>query len=146
MVKFRNVRVRMKGGKSRIQRAMVLASGKLRFVKNISRSRSKAPRHRSSRVRSVRPMVRRYTRRHRSGKSLARGLLKIVPPVALVAPALVKAKQGASLNTIQSRYTGFDLETGHFDPHWLIEGYGPFVASKLAIIASGKLAGLLRRL
>ena len=37
MVKYRNIRVKMKGGKSRIQRAMVLASGKFKFVKNTSR-------------------------------------------------------------------------------------------------------------
>ena len=37
MAKYRNIRVKMKGGKSRIQRAMVLASGKLKFVKNTSR-------------------------------------------------------------------------------------------------------------
>ena len=37
MAKYRNIRVKMKGGKTRIQRAIVLASGKLRFVKNTSR-------------------------------------------------------------------------------------------------------------
>jgi hypothetical protein len=39
MPKYRNIRVKSKGGKVRIQRAMVLASGKLRFVKNTSRPR-----------------------------------------------------------------------------------------------------------
>src|SRR3990167_8491990 len=34
---YRNIRVKMKGGKTRIQRALVLASGKLKFVKNTSR-------------------------------------------------------------------------------------------------------------
>jgi len=42
MPKYRNIRVKMKGGKSRIQRAMVLASGKLRFVKN-ARRKAKRP-------------------------------------------------------------------------------------------------------
>ena len=37
MPRYRNIRVKMKGGKSRIQRAIVLASGKLKFVKNTSR-------------------------------------------------------------------------------------------------------------
>jgi len=38
MPRYRNIRVKMKGGKVRIQRALVLASGKLRFVKGKGRS------------------------------------------------------------------------------------------------------------
>jgi len=34
MPKFKNIKIKMKGGKSRIQRVMVLASGKFKFVKN----------------------------------------------------------------------------------------------------------------
>jgi len=41
MPKFRNIKVKMKGGKIRIQRAMVLASGRLKFVKNKSKSGKK---------------------------------------------------------------------------------------------------------
>ena len=37
MPRFKNIRVKMANGKSRTQRAMVLASGKLKFVKNIGR-------------------------------------------------------------------------------------------------------------
>jgi hypothetical protein len=52
MPKYRNIRVKTKGGKSRIQRAMVLASGKLRFVKNTHRAskprKSKATKRRKS--------------------------------------------------------------------------------------------------
>ena len=40
MPKYRNIRVKMKGGKTRIQRAMVLASGKLRFVKGKARAKA----------------------------------------------------------------------------------------------------------
>jgi len=38
MPKFKNVRIKMANGKSRLQRARVLASGKLRFVKNKART------------------------------------------------------------------------------------------------------------
>jgi len=38
MAKFKNIKIKMKGGKSRIQRVMVLASGKFRFVKNKRKS------------------------------------------------------------------------------------------------------------
>ena len=42
MPKYRNVKVKKKGGGYRIQRAKVLASGKLRFVKNKQRSTAKS--------------------------------------------------------------------------------------------------------
>jgi len=57
MPKFKNIRVKMANGRTRIQRARVLASGKLRFVKNKTRSVHK-------RVKSgARRIKRRVTRR-----------------------------------------------------------------------------------
>jgi len=38
MPKFKNVRIKMANGRTRLQRARVLASGKLRFVKNKTRT------------------------------------------------------------------------------------------------------------
>lgn len=39
MPTFRNVRIKMRNGKTRLQRAQVLASGKLKFVKNLTKGR-----------------------------------------------------------------------------------------------------------
>jgi len=38
MPRFKNIRIKMANGKSRLQRAQVLASGKLKFVKNKART------------------------------------------------------------------------------------------------------------
>ncbi|MBA7646663.1 hypothetical protein ES703_54429 [subsurface metagenome] len=40
MPTFKNIRIKMKNGKSRLQRVQVLASGKYKFVKNLAKSRS----------------------------------------------------------------------------------------------------------
>jgi len=63
MPKFRNIRVKMANGKSRIQRAQVLASGKLKFVKNKARSAGRSIKRRASTAK------RRVTRRKASRKN-----------------------------------------------------------------------------
>jgi len=55
MPKFRNIRVKMQNGKSRIQRAQVLASGKLKFVKNVGRKAKSGVRRASRAVSKRRP-------------------------------------------------------------------------------------------
>ena len=59
MPKFKNIRIKMKNGKTRLQRVQVLASGKYKFVKNIGKSRakskSKSPKKASNRKRSNNP-------------------------------------------------------------------------------------------
>jgi len=73
MPKFRNVRVGKRGGGFRIQRARVLASGKLKFVKNLIRTRST----RSTSSKRVSRRTRRANtmpRRKKSRGSKAKGL------------------------------------------------------------------------
>lgn len=41
MVTYKNIRIKMKGGKTRLQRVKVLASGKYKFVKNLKKGASK---------------------------------------------------------------------------------------------------------
>ena len=41
MPTYKNIRIKMKGGKTRLQRVQVLASGKYKFVKNLTRKASK---------------------------------------------------------------------------------------------------------
>jgi len=86
MPKFRNIRVKMANGKSRIQRAQVLASGKLKFVKNKARSAGRTVKRRAStakrrvtrRKSSPRAPVRRNSTKKRSN-SMAGGFLKKIP-------------------------------------------------------------------
>ncbi len=40
MPTFKNIRIKMKNGKSRLQRVQVLASGKYKFVKNLTKGRT----------------------------------------------------------------------------------------------------------
>ena len=55
MPTFKNIRIKMRGGKTRLQRVQVLASGKYKFVKNLSKlgkttvvARSKKPKRRTA--------------------------------------------------------------------------------------------------
>jgi len=53
MPRFKNVRVKMANGKSRLQRAQVLASGKLKFVKNIGRKAKSGAKRAGKRARKA---------------------------------------------------------------------------------------------
>ena len=77
MAKFRNIRVRKAGGGSRIQRAMVLKSGKLRFVKTITKRRSSPQTHsrrKTSRRSTTMARRRKTSSRRRKGAFGLRGL------------------------------------------------------------------------
>jgi len=86
MPKFRNIRVKMANGKSRIQRAQVLASGKLKFVKNkartvhrhVKRGAKHVKRRVTRRKTANKSPVRRNSTRKRSN-SMAGGFLKKIP-------------------------------------------------------------------
>jgi len=71
MPKFRNVRIRKPGGGFRMQRAMVLRSGKLKFVKNIKRKRV------TKNVSRRRTKKRTITRRRRTTKRPTRRRRKV---------------------------------------------------------------------
>jgi len=89
MPKFRNIRVKMANGKSRIQRAQVLASGKLKFVKNKARSAGRSVKRRASTARrrvtrrktSTRraPVRRNNSKRSTNRSMVGRNFLKKIP-------------------------------------------------------------------
>jgi len=159
MAKYKSIRVKMKGGKSRMQRVKVLASGKYRFVKNIGRrvtrrSKSRASRPKTKRGGKIRMAKRRrYFRRGRrggGGKSPMRSMFKLLRLVSLVAPAgYIATKDMSSTQKVRwglNWYTGFDIETGAFSAHELKRGWGPFILTSLATYGIPKLTGLIRRL
>jgi len=86
MPKFKNIRIKMANGKTRLQKARVLASGKLRFVKNTTRTVhrhvKRAGKHVKRRVtkrkNTTRAPVRRNSTKKRSN-SMAGGFLKKIP-------------------------------------------------------------------
>lgn len=114
MSKFRNIRVKKAGGGYRTQRAMVLASGKLKFVKNRGshghkRRKRKASHHRRARARKAPHVARRRRRRshHRSHRRRHGGgggsILGIVPmevaKEAAFAAAIGKAEEMAKADS-----------------------------------------------
>lgn len=148
MVKFRNVRVKMKGGKSRIQRAMVLASGKLKFVKNIHHSKSS-----SARVKTVHTKRRNYNLRRKSKHSYSRGSLlrtieKVETGIAAAAPAIMGFGEygvsRAGLNVTLKYATGMSPDGFHWQD--LVKGWSPLIASKLVWVGYHKISGLVKRL
>src|SRR3990167_3291731 len=73
MPRYRNIRVKMKGGKTRIQRALVLASGKLRFVKGKGRSGRRSDRRRRGSVRGKKDYTFTAARRRGASRDLPKG-------------------------------------------------------------------------
>jgi len=64
MAKFKNIRIKKRGGGTRMQRVKVLASGKFKFVKNLTSRRKSKPLN----TRSSRNKPRRRTARNVAGK------------------------------------------------------------------------------
>ncbi len=150
MAAFKNIRIKMKGGKSRMQRVKVLASGKYQFVKNITKSlsRRKPRRKNNPKKRNVRRMGKR--KRRGGGKSLQRTAFKLIRIGALVAPAAhVLVTHGSiedKIDGLSIRYTGFSTKHGTFHPEFLAAGWGPFLASIMTTYGIPKIAGIIRRL
>jgi len=86
---FRNIRIKMANGKTRLQKAKVLASGKLKFVKNTSRTVHRHAKRAAKAVSKRRPRRKSSTRRaprktnksKRSGNRsmVGRNFLKKIP-------------------------------------------------------------------
>ena len=130
MAKFKNIRVKMRGGKSRLQRVQVLASGKYKFVKN--KTRSKVSRKAKPTKRRSRKMARKRRRRRNSMT------IPIAPILGLAAGSLNEFVLGRALSgdfvgagkAAVHRYIGID-GNGQFDVNMLAQGLGPLVIGLL---------------
>lgn len=130
MPTFKNIRIKMKGGGSRLQRIMVLASGKYKFVKNITKSRSKKT-----------GKSKKTTRRYRKvAKKRKRGTRKFTLPMAPIiglmvglAPAIEPILDGdieGAVNKLKFNYLGLTHDN-QFDVHGLWAGLFPLVLGGL---------------
>lgn len=151
MPKFKNIRIKMKGGKSRLQRVQVLASGKYKFVKNLVRGRSasfKSPKPTKKRSGGLRSMARK--KKSYSRGSLIRTGMKILRGGSLFAPAAARALGPGSaqdkLNLVLNDYTGFYPPAGDFQLSRMKTGWLPFIGTSLATYAIPKIVNLIRRL
>jgi len=154
MPTFKNIRVKMRGGKSRLQRVQVLASGKYKFVKNLTKGKKRATKstRSSSSKRSVRKTARRYRKKRRGGggKSLTRTAFKLIRIGALIAPAahyaMITASPENKIRYGLRAYTGYDMTTGSWDFGRLAEGWGAFLGACLATYGIPKITSILRKL
>lgn len=154
MATYKNIRIKMKGGKSRLQRVKVLASGKYKFVKNLTKRGRKTPTRRTrrksnpGRKRGVRRMARK--KRSRGGKSPTRTLFKLVRLGALAAPAIHTLAVGGSteqkIENLVWQYTGYSLQRGTWEGHALLHGWGPYLGAVLTTYGIPKIAGIIRKL
>jgi len=151
---FKNIRIKKKGGGSRLQRVKVLASGKYKFVKNLTKSKSRTTKSKTKTKRRKTNVVRRKKRR--GGKSLQPTVFKYLRLGSLAAPGLIYAAQklplDQKLNEIFRVYSGVNvkhsIESNEFQFDWkrLMMGWGPFLATTLVTYGIPKLAGIIRRL
>lgn len=149
MVTYKNIRIPMKGGKTRLQRVQVLASGKYKFVKNLVKSRTsksskstKTSKKRTSNKRSVK----------RTGKKgfNVQSLFKWIRLGAVVAPGIGRYEeiQGSpafkAVGAIKS-YAGIRTDN-IFDAGLLGRMWIPFLATTAVTYGIPKLAGIIRKL
>jgi len=126
---YKNIRIRMKGGKTRLQRVRVLKSGKYRFVKNIgSRSRKLTGKVKKTTRKVGRKMARRYRRKRRRGAR--KFTLPIAPLVGLgvgIAPAIKDVMDGnidMAVNKLKYSYLGLTPDN-KFKVEGLMSGLVP---------------------
>ncbi|MCK5611800.1 hypothetical protein KAR91_58565, partial [Candidatus Pacearchaeota archaeon] len=112
MVTYKNIQIKKKGGGLRTQRVMVLASGKYKFVKNLTKSKSSSSKGKTTKTKTKKRVYKMTKKkRRRGGKSITRTAFKFVRLGALAAPAIFEAfgtdtPQG-KMKTIIRKYTGY---------------------------------------
>ena len=154
MATFKNIRIKMKGGKSRMQRVKVLASGKYKFVKNLTKRGPKTPTRRTrrktnpGRKRGVRRMGRR--KRRRGGKSIQRTAFKFIRIGALVGGGLMEGlqygpTQDKVIATLLS-YAGIHYGQRKFDGALLARTWTPYLMASIATYGIPKLTSIIRKM
>src|SRR5947209_5601818 len=140
MPKFRNIRVKMKGGKSRIQRAQVLASGKLKFVKNTGRKATRSAKKQARRSS-------RMAKKHHSGAGKRQGFVSWITSILAIIIGLGPALEAVGL-WLFGGLSGNDLR-GRLNSYYnplagdraaLAVGYGSIVGGLVFKIATSELA------
>lgn len=131
MVKFKNIRIKMKGGKSRLQKVKVLASGKYKFVKNV-KSRSKKLTKSSKKTKRRKTNLARRKRRRGRRKFT----IPIAPIVGLAAgmaepiDAAINGDIQGAINGLKWNYLGIGHD-GRFEPAAMTKGLLPLVLGLL---------------
>ena len=90
MPTYKNIKIKKKGGGTRLQRVQVLKSGKYKFVKNLNKKVKKTKKKsKKSTKRSVKRKMPRKKKRNRGGKNIQATMFKLIRMGALVGPAAI---------------------------------------------------------
>lgn len=155
MATFKNIRVKMKGGKSRTQRVKVLASGKYKFVKNLVKGtkRSRKSKRKSNPKRRTNIMAKRRKKSRRSGRNIVGTTFKFIRIGSLVAPGIAEASKHRGESALDQVAAFFKLYAGvrhggteKFDAGAFAEAWTPFLMTSLATYGIPKITGIIRRL
>ena len=134
----KQIRIPKRGGGSRLQKVKVLASGKYKFVSNEA-TKSKAKKSKSRKATSkTKPRKRKYkmTRRKKSRKKNFKVPLATVLGLAagFVGPVgdapigwLRKGDYRSCVVRLAKSYTGYDANTGRWEPRLMASGVLPLV-------------------
>ena len=143
----------MRGGKSRLQRVRVLASGKYRFVKNLVKRKKKSSNPRVRGPRKVnRKMARRRKNRRSGGKSIIRTAEKFIGVGAFLYPGLKRGLDvyDAEGNAFRAVTEGLGQYAGLYDGafHWdvALNAWLPLIAFNGLRGAAHKLNAIIRKI
>ena len=152
----KNIRIKMKGGKTRLQRVKVLKSGKYKFIKNKKRKRKTSNLKRSKLGRRTR-WKKKHNPNRKGGKkrmgrknnNIAGQIMKWSRVGALLLPgigyATMKLSTNEKIRHIGLIYTGWDNREHRFKPEWLIKGWTPYLSTVLVTGLVQKISAILRR-
>ena len=136
---FKNIKIKKRGGGTRLQRVQVLASGKYKFVKNLTKS------VKSSSKKAVKTTSKRKVKRKLARKNKNRRKSQMTIPLAIVAPLAAgigpsvasiiadpsPENVAGTLNHLALIYTGYNAIDGVFDMGALAKGLFPLIAGGL---------------
>jgi len=120
---FKNIKIKKRGGGTRLQRVQVLASGKYKFVKNLTKS-VKSPSKTAAKATSKRKVTKKVTKKKGRTKTIPLaivlgGAVGVVgkAPGAHASPleAVQQGDYGGAINLLMENYTGFYAPNNTFD-------------------------------
>lgn len=132
---FKNIKIKKRGGGTRLQRVKVLASGKYKFVKNLTKSPSKTGGKTTAKRKVKRKLAKKNKRRN---NQMTIPLAIVVPLAAGIGPSVAAIMRDQSpenvagtLNHLTMIYTGYNAMAGNFEMGALAKGLLPLIAGGL---------------
>lgn len=150
MPTYKNIRIKKKGGGTRLQRVKVLASGKFKFVKNLKKKVTKAAK-RVTKRKTTRRTSPKKTGGRKTGKSFlsTQTLFKFFRIGALFIPAYFRytkyQRRERQLKAALGGFIGYDVD-GNFSWDTMWKAYEPYLLVTLLTHGIPKITSMIRRL